>query len=490
MIIGVNKIRGLIMAYREGDRCQLALLPPVIEDYVGPKDPVRAYDAIIEAMEIDKLGLVMDRNQVGNPAYNPKVMLKLLVYGYSYGWHSSRKLERACHHNLSFIWLMGGLKPDHKTIANFRKDNKEIIQRVLKQTVRICMKINLIEGNCLFTDSSKIRGAASIDETRTRKGWEQKLAEVDRSIDELLTKCDEIDARETGSLVEVVEEIKDQVKLQSKIKSLLSQMEQEGLQKINGTDKDCVNFKGRQGSHAGYSAHITVDEKNGLIVSADVVSEAVDSNQFSNQIEKAVDVLGRPCKTAIADAGYSDIDNIKQTTDQHIDVIVPTQRQALHQAKDDPFGKDKFRYDAENNRYYCPLGKCLRYSHYSSKKGHYLYRMEKASLCRECLHWGICTTSKRGRTIIRLKEEELREKLESRYASEDGQAIYKKRKAKVELPFGHIKRNLYGGAFLVRGLAGVRAEWSILASCFNITRIINLVGGVEIFVNRMSVLRN
>ena len=476
------------MAYREGNRYKMTLLLPVIEEYVAQKDPVRAYDAIIEAMNTDKLGLVIDRNQVGNPAYDPKTMLKLLIYGYSYGWHSSRKLERACHHNLSFIWLMGGLKPDHKTIANFRKDNKEVVREVLKQTARICLRIDLIEGNCLFSDSTKVRGAASISETRTLKGWEQKLEEVDLGIEELLARCDENDEGETGSLVEVVEELDDKCKLQSKIKALLKQMEEENLKKINGTDTDCVNFKGRQGSHAGYSAHVTVDEKNGLIVSADVVGEATDSNQFSAQVEQAVDTLGRPCKTAVADAGYSDIDNIKQTTSKDIDVIVPTQRQALHEAKDDPFGKDKFRYDAENNQYFCPSGKRLIYSHYSRKKGHYLYRMEKASLCRECAHWGVCTTSKRGRAIIRLKEEELREKLEARYASEEGQAIYRKRKAKVELPFGHIKRNLNGGAFLVRGLAGVRAEWAILASCFNIARMITLTGGVESLIKRLALV--
>jgi transposase len=478
------------MAYREGDRCQMACLPPVIEEYVGPKDPVRAYDAIIESMANEKLGLIMDRNQVGNPAYNPKAMLKLLVYGYSYGWHSSRKLERACHHNLSFIWLIGGLKPDHKTIANFRKDNKGVIQRVLKQTVRICMKINLIEGNCLFTDSSKIRGAASIDETRTRQGWQQKLTEVDRGIEELLARCDEIDAKETGSLVEVAKEIEDQVKLQSKIKSLLDQMEEDDLQKINGTDTDCVNFKGRQGSHAGYSAHITVDEKNGLIVSADVVSEAMDKHQFSNQIAQAVDTLEKPCKTAVADAGYSNVDNLKQTVDKGIDVIVPTQQQALHTISDDPFSKDKFHYDADKNEYICPAGKRLRYSYYCKEKGHYRYRMENDSLCQQCMHWGTCTNSRRGRAVSRLKEEVLREKLEKRYATDEGQAIYRKRKMKVELPFGHIKRNLNFSAFLLKGRAGVKAEWAILASCFNITRMINLTGGVESFVNGMSVVRN
>ena len=473
------------MAYREGNRFQMTLLPPVIEDYVGQNDPVRAYDAIIDAVNIEELGLVIDPSQVGNPAYDPNTMMKLLVYGYSYGWRSSRKLERACHHNLSFIWLVGGLKPDHKTIANFRRDNQDVITNILKQTARLCIKLDLIEGNCLFTDSTKVRGAASISETRTRQGWEEKLKEIDQGIEHLLRECNETDEREADSLVEVQQELQDKHKLQHKIRGLLEQVDIEKQQKINGTDTDCVNFKGRQGSHAGYSAHITVDEKHGLIVNADVVSENNDSNQFSSQIEQAVDTLGKPCQTAVADAGYWD-DSLKETVVKQIDVIVPSRRQALHEPINDPFDRDKFCYNSANNQYVCPEGKLLKYSHYSTKKGHYIYRIEKASLCQECPHFGFCTESKRGRSIIRLKEEELRERLEARYASEEGQAIYKKRKEKVESPFGHIKRNLNGGAFLVRGQKAVKAEWALLASCFNIARMITLTGGVGGLIRRLA----
>jgi transposase len=476
------------MAYKEGDRSQMTLLPPVIEDYVGINDPVRAYDAMIEALNNEELGLVIDRSQVGNPAYLPKSMLKLLVYGYSYGWRSSRKLERACHHNLSFIWLMGGLKPDHKTISNFRKNNKEILRKVIKQIARLCLRLNLVEGNSLFTDSTKIRGAASIDQTKTKAGWEKNLAEIDRGIDQLLQQCEETDVLESGSLVKVEEELQDKRRLQSKIKGLLEQMDQENLQKINGTDTDCINFKGRQGSHAGYSGHITVDEKNGLIISADVVSEATDSNQFSNQIKQAVETMGKLCKTAVADAGYSSVKDLKKTILEKIDVIVPTQRQSLHEPQDNPFGKDKFCYESKNNQYLCPEGKILRYSHYSTTKEHYLFRIEKPTLCLECVHYGVCTNAKRGRAIIRLKEEDLREKLEERYASEEGQSIYKKRKERVESPFGHIKRNLNGGVFLVKGLEAVKAEWALLASCFNIARMITLTGGVSGLISRLAVV--
>jgi transposase len=113
------------MAYRYGDRLQMNLFPQSIEDYVDKDDPVRACDAFVESLSLAALGIVVDENQVGNPEYEPKAMIKLLLYGYSYGIRSSRKLERALCHNVSFIWLMGGLKPDHKTIARFRNDNKD-----------------------------------------------------------------------------------------------------------------------------------------------------------------------------------------------------------------------------------------------------------------------------------------------------------------------------------------------------------------------------
>ena len=113
------------MAYRYGNRHQMILLPQSIEEYVSTDDPVRAYDAFVEALDFKALGIDINPHQVGNSQYDPKAMLKLLIYGYSYGVKSSRKLERQTHHNMAFIWLMGGLKPDHKTIAEFRRKNKK-----------------------------------------------------------------------------------------------------------------------------------------------------------------------------------------------------------------------------------------------------------------------------------------------------------------------------------------------------------------------------
>ncbi len=115
------------MAYRFGNRHQMALLPKSIEQYISKDDPVRVYDAFVEALDFNELGIEINANKVGNSEYDPKSMLKLFVYGYSYGTKSSRTLERATYHNMSFIWLVGGLKPDHKTISEFRRRNKKAI---------------------------------------------------------------------------------------------------------------------------------------------------------------------------------------------------------------------------------------------------------------------------------------------------------------------------------------------------------------------------
>ena len=143
------------MAYRYGERTQSVLFPQSIDDYVSADDPVRAYDAFVEQLDLEALGITINERNTGCPAYAPKAMLKLLLYGYSYGERSSRKLERAVHHNISFIWLMGKLKPDHKTIARFRRNHRQAIGNLLKQCARMCVELDLITGNTLFVDGSK-----------------------------------------------------------------------------------------------------------------------------------------------------------------------------------------------------------------------------------------------------------------------------------------------------------------------------------------------
>ena len=468
------------MAYRYGDRKQAMLFPQSIDEYILPDAPVRAYDAFVEALDFDKLGIQIEPSKVGCPQYDPKTMLKLLVYGYSYGVRSSRKLEREVNYNLSFIWLVGGLKPDHKTISEFRRNNKASLSNVLKQCARFCLKLGLIEGNTLFVDGSKIRASASINNSWDKDRCDRRLEKIDKRIAEILSECEQADENESEelSLVKMKKELADNEKLRAKVLDIVNTLKAEDKKTINATDSDCVKVHGRQGSHAGYNGQIVVDEKHGLIVNSDVVNENNDLHQFSEQIKQASATLDRKPKIACSDSGFSDINELEKVDNDGIKVVVPSTRQASDKERG-PFDKSNFKYDSASDSHICPAGKILRYRRTNIQKEHKEYWAD-GGICRNCPHFGSCTNCRRGRKVTRMLKEELRDKLERQYEQPDSQAIYNLRKQKVELPFGHIKHNLHVSGFLLRGLSGVRAEMSLLSSCFNIARMISIIGVSEL----------
>ena len=472
--------RDFAMAYRYGDRRQKILFPQSIDEYIPQDSPVRAYDVFVDALDFDQLGIDIEPKKVGCPQYDPRVMLKLLVYGYSYGIRSSRKLERETHYNMSFIWLTGGLKPDHKTIAEFRKSNKSALSNVLKQCAKLCIKLELIEGNTLFVDGSKVRANASLGNIWNEDRCSKYLEKLDSRIARILSECDQVDEIECDepSLVKMKEEVSDKEKLRTKVLGILDTLKSEERKSMNSTDPDCTRIHGRQGSHAGYNAQAVVDEKHGLIISADVTNENNDLHQFAQQIDIAAETLEKKPQTATADAGYNFIDELERIDQQNIKVIVPSPRQ-VSKKDSGPFDKSNFKYDHNSDSYRCPEGHILTYTSTNFQKGHKVYRIG-GSACSRCSHFGVCTNNPRGRTVTRILKEELAEKLAAQYEESESRRIYDLRKQKSELPFGHIKHNLKVSGFLLRGLDGVKAEMSLLSSCFNITRMMNIIGIEEL----------
>jgi len=477
------------MAYRYGNRNQINMFPPSIEEYISKDDPVRAYDAFVEALDIEKLGIDINPCKVGNSKYDPHTMLKLFVYGYSYGIRSSRKLEREIYHNLSFIWLMGGMKPDHKTIAEFRRKNKAALSKVLKQCARMCMKLDLIEGNVLFVDGTRIRANASISRTHDEVWYENQLKQIEERIEQLLEECEATDQKEEhlSSIVSMNPSLTKAEVLKSSIEEVLSEFKDTGHKKINQTDPDCANMSSLQGKHAGYNVQSVTDEKNGLIVHVEAVNNVTDLHQFACQIEQAHDVLEKQSEIACADAGYADTNELAKIDVQGTKVIVPSQRQALR-AGAKPFCKQEFLYDKDRDCYICPEGHRLELNHIYKKNGNKYFQITDKKLCYNCSHWGCCTTGKLGRRIVRLYNEEIKEKLEAQYEEKDAQKVYTRRKACAEHPFGHIKRNLKTDAFLMRGREGVQAETSLLATCFNMARMITMMG-VQGLTRELSMIK-
>ncbi len=469
------------MAYRYGDRTQSALFPPCVDDFVPKDAAVRAYDAMVEALDFKELGIELDPDNVGNPQYDPKAMLKLHLYGTAYGVRSSRKLEREVHYNVSFIWLMGQLKPDHKTIAEFRRKNKKALKKVLTQCARMCVKLDLIEGNTLFVDGTKIRGNAAIKNTWTDKRCREALKNADLRIEEILKECDEADLREKDmpSLVKMNKELSDSNVLKAKVRDILKELKDENNEQLkkqhNTTDPECATMNSAKGTHAGYNVQAVVDEKNALIVSVDAVNDNNDLNQLSSQIDQANQILNKPCKTACADSGYSSTEELIKIDKKDITVIVPSQRQASKKDRGE-LHKNNFRYDKDNNCYICPEEHKLQFRRIDEVDKVDVYRISDPKTCQECRHFGRCTKSKLGRQISRLWNEESRLKFEAQYRQPEAQAIYKLRKQKSEHPFGHIKRNLKFDSFLTRGQDGVNAEIALAATCFNMARMITILG--------------
>src|SRR4030042_4066741 len=214
------------------------------------------------------------------------------------------------------------------------------------------------------------------------------------------------------------------------------------------------------GSHASYNAQTVVDDKNGLIIHADAVSETKDINQLSDQVQQAKEVMEKNCEVVCADAGYSNTKELEKLDGENIKIVVPSQRQALHQPEK-PFSKSQFTYNAGENCYYCPEGHSLIYSTQDTRGEQLVYRIKDANLWRHFKNFGICTNARQGRKIKRLITEELKEKIERQFNEPESQEIYSRRKTRAKHPFGHIKHNLGIRTFLLQGREGLKEENSI-----------------------------
>lgn len=347
---------------------------------------------------------------------------------------------------------------------------------MLKQCAHMCLRLNLIAGNTLFVDGTKIRANAGWKQQWTKERARKVLAKIDERITSLLTECETTDTQEAGSesFIKTAKELNDQTALKTKVEQVLAELKTDD-DSLNTTDPECKPMHSNKGTFPSYNAQHVVDARHGLIVHADVVQDATDVYQFARQIEQANQTLKKSCVTACADAGYANTEEENKIDAQQIQVVVPTNIQAREQAEG-PFAKSKFTYDAEYNEYHCPAGHPLTYVGYDSTKHQHDYRIHAKETCLTCPHFGECTNSRHGRRIKRHALEEIKIKLEAQYANPEGQAIYKLRKQNAEHPFGHLRRNLGVQSFLLRGVDGVKAEMSILATCFNLARMITLIG--------------
>jgi len=299
---------------------------------------------------------------------------------------------------------------------------------------------------------------------------------MDNRIEETLKVAEAEDAAEEGtpSLVDLPTELLEPQRIKEKVSQIMEELKASGKSSLNTTDQESASFNGIHGAGCGYNAQVVVDDKYGLIVNADAVSAGNDIGQMSGQIDQAQEVLGKKPAVAVADAGYSDMSDLKRLDEQNIQLIVPNKEQ-VNDKPISEFDKRNFSYDAEIDRYICPLGHPLRFVQVIQTSQNRLYTIQQKSHCFNCKNFGKCTHSKSGRKLERLPEEDLKTRLEQSYVLPENKAIYIRRQYKSEPVFGHFKKNLGFTYYLLRGRPGANAEIALVSICFNIRRMITIL---------------
>jgi len=464
------------MKHRAGlERTQTLLFPERLEDYVGPENPVRFLDAFVARQDLPALGFTKARcADTGRPPYAPAVLLKLYLYGYLHRMRSSRRLEAECQRNVELIWLTGKLTPDFKTIADFRKDNLKPLTAVARQFTLLCRQLELFGGELLAIDGSKFRAVNARDQNFNASKLQELLAHTDARLVEYFAALDSADASEPASDKLTREALAQKIAaLQEKRDwhaELLDQLDAAQKQ-VSTTDPDTRRMPTAQGNVVGYNAQLAVDAKHKLIAADDVTNEVTDVNQLANVALAAKENLALQQADVVADAGYFNASEVSRCVDQGLTPHLPKVDTSANTARG-LFGKSQFRYDAGKDVYVCPGAQELTYRFRTDELGRGL-KYYRAKGCQHCALRPQCTRNKQNRTITREDHEHLMEQMAERMKQHPEK--FKLRKQLAEHPFGTIKRAFGYDHFLLKGLAKVRTEWSLITLAYNFKRVLNLV---------------
>jgi transposase len=480
-MIPAHDLRGDQMKrFVEGmDRGQSTLFPECLDDWICEDNPVRVIDAFVEELDLAELRFSgVDPEVTGRPSYHPSVLLKLYIYGYLNRVQSSRRLEREAGRNVEVMWLTGRLVPDHKTIADFRKDNGAAIRKVCAQFVAICREIGLLTTASVAIDGSKFKAVNNRDKNFTRAKMERRLAQIEESVARYLSQLDTADLQEPSeALAAKTAHLKEKLaKLASelqRLKAIEKAMLASPDQQISLTDPDSRSMatSGRGSGVVGYNVQVAVDTEHHLIVTHEVTNTGSDRTQLANVASQAKDVLGADHLDVVADRGYFNGPEILACEQADITVTLP--KPMTSGAKSDGrFGKQDFVYLPTEDVYRCPAGEKLTYRYTNEEDGKTLRRYWTTA-CPGCPLKSRCTTGPQRR-ITRWEHEHVLEVVQQRL-DKNPQAMRVRRET-AEHPFGTLKMRMGATHFLMKRLPKVATEMALHVLAYNLTRVMNIVG--------------
>ena len=480
-----------IRSFKTGvSREQPSFLPARVEDYVDANNLVRAIEVFVDKLDLEEFGFVVPAaaGGAGQPPYHPGDLLKLYIYGYLFRIRSSRALARELGRNLELIWLLRGLRPCFRTIATFRKDNWAALKAVNREFVLMMRELDLVGGEVVAVDGAFFHGDASRGSIKTQRRLAEELAKVDRDFEDygaVLAKNDAAEATQDrageagpNSGGEIEKKVAALMAKREALRADLARLEASGQTQLSQTDPDARLLSKNGRVVAGYNVQIAVDDKHKLIVASEVVNDGNDTGQLHAMAKAAKEELDVTALTVLADTGYYNGGELKACEDDGIVAYVPQAKRTARLEAQGRISHEAFVYDAEKDAYRCPADKLLTPSEgrktNTGGRIEIRYTSRKAD-CDACVLRARCLSAKTPtRTVYRWEHEAVLERHRARMKTAAGRM--RRRGAIVEHPFGTLKCRAGYRHFLVRGFNKVRGEWSLMALCYNFSRVLSIVG--------------
>lgn len=472
------------------DRFQFEMVS--LEDRISKDNVVRFIDALVEQIDLDKLGFVVKTIKAeGRPAYDSKMFLKIYLYGYLNKLRSGRSLERECNRNLELQWLTGNLQPNYHSITDFRKLNPKALKALFKLYVLFLKDMELVGGEdvTIATDGTKIRGKNSKKNNYSQKKIDRNVSYNEKKTNEYLRQLEENDREDKPIVVKDIAQKLEHLK-NNKIKyeNIQERLDNSEDKQVSTTDEDCRLLKGQGLDYqVGYNVQTSVDSKYKLVVATQTINET-DINALSAISLEAKENLEVDKLTNIADKGYHNAEQIHTCNKEGITTIVA--QRAIANSKENgttpEYLIDKFIYNEDADSYTCPAGKILTTDgewHDINKEGK-KYRIQKyrTKECKTCPVKHLCTAGKK-RVIERKEYAKVVEDNDKRY--QDNQALYKTRQEINEHIFGTMKRGWGYNHTNLKGLKKVNGEMALIMTVYNVRRCITILG-IESMIEKLS----
>ena len=453
---------------------QQFLLPPSLEEWVGPDHPARFIREFVAALDVKRAGFEPVEAPTGRPPYAVELLVAVWLYGYMNKLRATRVLERACQEHMGLIWLCGRLRPDHNTLWRFWRANRAALRRLFKQVVQVAVRAELVGLVLHAVDGTKIAARASARQVWSRGRLARVLANLDAVVDEIMAQI-EAAAAEALPSAQLPPGWHNAVARREQLRTLLSTLEVEQREYGAAGEPAARLMKTTGGAVVpAYNAQLAVDQQSELIVAQGVVSEESDSYELGAMVAAVEATVGSAAAETVADGGYHTPAALAAAAQRNYSVLVNESAQRAPRA-DDPahaFHSARFTYDEPRDCCVCPRGEVLRFERARAAREHRAaVRVYRCTAFRRCpVRWQ-CSQDPRGRAIEIGEHHGAVVAQRVKRADPAKRALLRQRSAIVEGPIGIIKAILEFRRWTVAGLENVRTQWALVCTGFNLRKL-------------------